>query len=126
MTDAEALLWYRLRLRIDGLVFKRQQPIGPYILDFFCYRAQLAIEVDGAEHGSDEQGVRDEARDRYFAHKGIETYRISAAEVFRDVDGVTDGVRLLAEERASKLSKKPHHHVAEEATRSPSPTSGEE
>jgi very-short-patch-repair endonuclease len=47
MTEPERLLWARLKSRTNGIVFKRQQAIGPYVLDFFCYRAQLAVEIDG-------------------------------------------------------------------------------
>ncbi len=93
MTEPERLLWERLRTRRDGIVFKRQQAIGPYILDFFCHKAQLAIEVDGFMHDLDEQREHDEVRDTYFVRLGIETYRISAAEVYRDADDVTDGIR---------------------------------
>lgn len=93
-TEPERLLWARLKARDQGVVFKRQQPIGPYVLDFFCYRAQLAVEVDGSLHDGD----RDEARDRYFAGLGIETYRVSAAEVYRDADAVADGIKLKVNE----------------------------
>lgn len=97
MTEPERLLWARLKDRHDGLVFKRQQAIGPYILDFFCHKAQLAIEVDGAMHGSDKRQAHDERRDAYFAGLGIETYRISAAEVYRDADAAADGIWLRAD-----------------------------
>ncbi len=95
MTEPERLLWARLKTREHGIVFKRQQAIGPYVLDFFCYRAQLAVEVDGGLHDSE----RDAVRDAYFANLGIETYRVSAAEVYHDADGVADGVWLKAETR---------------------------
>ncbi len=90
MTEPERLLWARLKERIDGVVFKRQQAIGPYVLDFFCHKVQLAIEVDGGLHDAE----RDGKRDAYFAGLGIETYRISAVEVYRNADAVTDGIRL--------------------------------
>lgn len=94
MTEPERLLWARLKTRNGGIVFKRQQPIGPYVLDFFCYKAQLAVEVDGGLHDAE----RDEVRDKYFARLGIETYRVSAAEVYRDADAVADGIRLKIDE----------------------------
>ncbi len=97
MTEPERLLWARLKDRGDGLVFKRQQAIGPYILDFFCYKAQLAVEVDGYDHSSDEQCERDQVRDAYFERLGIETCRIPAAEIYRDADAVADGIRLRAD-----------------------------
>ncbi len=98
MTEPEWLLWERLKSREDGAVFKRQQAIGPYILDFFCHAAQLAVEVDGGLHDFE----RDSVRDAYFARLGIETYRISAADVYRDADAAADGVKLLVAEKLGK------------------------
>ncbi len=95
MTEPERYLWDRLKSRGDGIVFKRQHPIGPYVLDFFCYRAQLAVEIDGGLHDAD----RDAIRDRYFADLGIHTYRIPAADVYQEADEVADGIVLLAAER---------------------------
>lgn len=95
MTEPERYLWARLKSRDDGIVFKRQHAIGPYVLDFFCHKARLAVEVDGALHDAD----RDAVRDAYFAGLGIETYRITAADVYQDADEVADGIVLLAEEK---------------------------
>ncbi len=97
MTEPERLLWARLKTRDQGIVFKRQHPIGPYILDFFCHKARLAIEVDGAQHGVDAAQIRDATRDSYFRSLDIETYRVPAAEVYRNADEVADGILLLAE-----------------------------
>lgn len=102
-TPPEWLLWERLKSRdVSGFAFRRQHPVGPYILDFYCARARLAIEIDGGMHDAG----RDAARDRWLAVKEIQTYRIPAAEVFRDADGVADGVRLLAEERVRERAQK--------------------
>ncbi|GGZ41988.1 endonuclease domain-containing protein [Asticcacaulis endophyticus] len=99
LTVPEYLLWQRLKERHDTLTFRRQHPLGPYILDFYCPKAKLAIEVDGHEHGLAGHHERDLIRDKWFAEKGIETYRVPAAEVFRNVDTVADGIRLKALER---------------------------
>lgn len=96
MTEPERLLWARLKSRAHGIIFKRQQAIGPYVLDFFCYRAQLAVEVDGNLHDFEHDAIRD----GYFANLGVETYRISAAEVYRNADAVADGIWLKVEARA--------------------------
>ena len=101
MTEPERLLWARLKDRRDRVVFKRQHAIGPYILDFFCHKAQLIIEVDGAMHGLDGGYERDEQRDAYFAGLGMETYRIPAGEVYRNADAVADGIRLMVDELLS-------------------------
>ena len=94
MTEPERLLWYRLKACGDGVVFKRQQAIGPYILDFFCHKAQLAVEVDSGLHDFD----RDFKRDAYFTGFGIETYRVPAVDVYRNADAVADGIRLRADQ----------------------------
>jgi len=100
LTEPEWLLWQRLKLRSDdGLIFRRQKPYGPYILDFYCFAARLAIEVDGGLHGEEEQRVADEKRDRFLVGKGLFVYRVPAAGVYRNADDVADGVRLLALQR---------------------------
>lgn len=103
LTGPEYLLWERLKSRVDdGLVFRRQHPLGPYILDFYCFKARLVVEVDGALHGEDPQAAKDAARDHWLREQGLEIYRIPAAEVYRDVDGIAEGVRLLAIDRAAE------------------------
>ncbi len=101
LTPPEWLLWERLKARQpDRPVFRRQHAVGPYILDFYCIRARLAVEVDGGQHNVDKVAeVRDARRDAWLAGESIETYRIPAAAVFADADGVADGVILLALER---------------------------
>ncbi|HTM79729.1 endonuclease domain-containing protein [Asticcacaulis sp.] len=103
MMVPEHLLWARLKERAGGVVFKRQQAIGPYVLDFFCHKAQLAVEVVGGLHDAE----RDAGRDAYFARLGIETYRISAAEVYRSADAVADGIRLRVAGILREDAKKP-------------------
>jgi very-short-patch-repair endonuclease len=67
----EVLLWKALKGRaVDGLHFRKQHPIGPYILDFYCEAAKLAVEVDGASHGAGDRPVRDERRDAWLAGAG--------------------------------------------------------
>ena len=92
---------------MDQLVFKRSVAFHPYVLDFFCHAAQLAIEVDGAHHGFGDRPERDERRDAFFEDLGIMTYRIPSSEVYRDADAVADGVRLLALERSESRHTPP-------------------
>ena len=82
----EGLLWRELRKRPLGLKFRRQHPSGPYILDFYCGDARLAIEVDGNAHDFGDRPQRDEARDFWFARAGILTLRIPAKEVLADLE----------------------------------------
>ena len=86
MSLPEVLLWQRLR----GRGFRRQHPLGPFILDFFCSRARLAIEVDGLQH--DAVTDQDAARDAHLLGLGIRTLRIPASDVLRDPDEVAERI----------------------------------
>ena len=101
LTTPEWLLWERLKTRQQGgPIFRRQYAIGPYILDFYCIRAKLAVEVDGSQHSADEAtAAHDTVRDAWLNDQGIEVYRLPASTVFADADGAADGAILLAEER---------------------------
>ncbi|WP_299543105.1 DUF559 domain-containing protein [Phenylobacterium sp.] len=68
------MLWSRLRRRLpDQPVFRRQHPMGPYILDFYCPAAKLAVEVDGSTHWDDEQIAHDERQDAWRARREFES-----------------------------------------------------
>jgi very-short-patch-repair endonuclease len=87
LTLPEGLLWRAIKGRkLAGLYFRKQHPIGPYVLDFYCDGMKLAVEVDGQSHGFGDRPERDERRDLWLAEKGIRTLRISAVTVLRDVD----------------------------------------
>ncbi len=89
----EGLLWKAIKGRkVEGLQFRRQHPVGPYVLDFYCDRLKLAVEVDGGLHSLGDRPARDARRDRWLAARGIRTLRISAALVLDDVD---DAVRTI-------------------------------
>ena len=100
LTAPEYILWERIKIRRpDNPVFRRQYALGPYILDFYCIRAKLAIEVDGGIHGEAVNLIKDTSRDAWLKNQGIYVYRIPAFQVFADVDGVADGIILLVSER---------------------------
>jgi very-short-patch-repair endonuclease len=101
----EKLLW--VRIRRGELNFRRQHPIGEYVLDFYCPAAKLAIEVDGAAHDFGDRPRRDERRTEWLSEQGIEVLRIPARDVLRDPDEVTDALIRLCCERG-----KPLHHPA--------------
>ena len=85
----EVLLWRQLRGRqLLGLHFRRQHPVGRYILDFYCNQVKLAVEVDGYSHDVSDQPQRDQERDSWLAKRGVETVRIPARDVLKDMDGV--------------------------------------
>jgi very-short-patch-repair endonuclease len=95
MTDAERHLWSRLRMRqVGGFQFYRQRIIGDYIVDFFCARAKLVVEVDGVRHGFGEKKAADEDRDNYMKSKGLKVVRFNDIEVLRNIEGVIE--RILA------------------------------
>ena len=102
----EVILWQVLRKQPDGLKFRRQHPSGPYILDFFCSDARLAIEVDSEARNRGDRPQRDAARDAWFASAGVETLRISAADVLNDLQSVLIYVVHQAQSRL------PLHHPA--------------
>jgi very-short-patch-repair endonuclease len=72
-------------------VFRRQHPIGPYVLDFFCARARLAIEIDGISHDMGDRPQRDIRRDAWLEAQGLTVLRIAASELTGKFDDAIDG-----------------------------------
>lgn len=88
-TDAEGLLWSCLRnRRVHKRKFRRQHPVDPYVLDFYCAELQLAIELDGGQHNSPEGRVHDARREAFLRTKGIKTLRFTNHAVLTDTDTV--------------------------------------
>jgi very-short-patch-repair endonuclease len=100
MTLPEVILWQALRRRQLAKHFRRQHPAGPYVLDFYCSRAKLAIEVDGAAHDFVLQALRDERRDAWLTEQGIKVMRFAAVAVLdnRMVDGVLQAIEAALAE----------------------------
>ncbi len=100
LTGGELGLWVRLKGRqLDGYQFRRQHPIGPYILDFYCAAARLAVEIDGYSHEVGNAPAYDARRDAWLLERGIETIRISAELAKRPNDAaatILDEVRRRA------------------------------
>lgn len=94
MTDCEQKLWYYLRAkRFLGLKFKRQVPIGNYIVDFLCTDYKLIIELDGSEHLNNSQIKYDLKRDEYLKSKGYKIIRILDNEL-NNIEGVLEFIKL--------------------------------
>lgn len=103
MTDAEKLLWRHFRGRqLAGFKFRRQHPLGPYILDFVCLEAGLIIEVDGGQHG--QQEARDQWRTTWLEQQGFRVLRLWNHEVLNDVGSAMEAIWM-----ALQSSPQPPH-----------------
>ena len=93
MTDAERLLWSKLRVKqLKGLQIYRQRIIGNYIVDFYCPKANLIIEIDGGQHYTDEGIKKDRVRDDDLRAQGFKVLRFSDKEVFENRNGVIERI----------------------------------
>ncbi len=93
-TEAEQRLWRLLRdRRLGGLKFRRQVPIGPYIVDFLCVGARLIVEADGSQHGGSRH---DETRDAFLASEGWSVLRFWNHDILRNSEGVLDTILARA------------------------------
>lgn len=97
MSPPETWLWQRLRdKRLLGLKFRRQHPIGPWIVDFYCVALRLAVEVDGAFHSEGDGPERDRQRDAWLAGQGIRVIRFRAADVMQRMNQVLASIAAEA------------------------------
>ena len=100
LSPPEARLWVRLRRRqLRGLKFRRQHPIGPYILDFYCAEARLAVEVDGQCHDHPDRIAHDRRRAAWLRDRNIRVMRLAAESVRVHLDDVLDFIARIALER---------------------------
>jgi very-short-patch-repair endonuclease len=94
-TDAERTLWARLRSKqLRGAKFRRQQLIGPYIVDFINFDSRLVLEIDGSQHNEEEMRQKDEDRTMWLRERGYQVLRFWDNEVLQNVDSVLE--RILA------------------------------
>ncbi len=99
MTAPELRLWAVLRDSQAGLKVRRQHPFGPYILDFYCARARLAVEVDGEGHALGNQPAHDQRRDVWLARHGVATLRFAANDIRDNLEGVVQAIVIAAAAR---------------------------
>ena len=91
-TDAEILLWRHLRTKqLERLKFRRQQPIGNYIVDFVCFEKRIVIEVDGGQHVIEK--YKDNKRDKWLEGQGFKVLRFWNNEVLMNIQGVFEVIR---------------------------------
>ena len=99
-TEVERFLWsYLRRSQLEGFKFRRQQPLGKYIVDFVNFRKKIVIEVDGGQHAI--KRVKDRERDKWLRKEGFEILRFWDNEVLENIEGVLKVVR-------DKLLLSPH------------------
>ena len=89
MTNAERMLWSKIRRKqLKGYQFYRQRIIGNFIVDFYCSKTRLIIELDGGQHYGEEGMRKDKKRDAYLKNIGLKIVRFSDREVFENLNGV--------------------------------------
>jgi very-short-patch-repair endonuclease len=102
-TEAERRLWGVLRNQsLSGLKFYRQVPVGPYIVDFINHEFGVVLEVDGATHGDAAEIAHDETRTAFLSVQGLVIHRIDNVEVFKNMNGVCDGIIAVMIEHGAK------------------------
>lgn len=95
MTDAEKLLWSRVRMKqISGLQFYRQAIIGEHIADLYCPAAKLVVEIDGGQHYFGEGQESDKARDNKLSILGLKVLRFSNLDVLQNIDAVLEQIYM--------------------------------
>ncbi|MEG0031284.1 endonuclease domain-containing protein [Acinetobacter sp.] len=100
MTDAEQLLWQRLRRKqILGLQFYRQKPILNFIVDFYCSAANLVIECDGGQHYTAEGLEADRARNQALAQLGLNVLRFDNRQILTEIDAVVEQIYWIVKQR---------------------------
>jgi very-short-patch-repair endonuclease len=103
MTDAEQLLWRHLRAhRLDGQKFRRQQPIGPYVVDFVHFGARLIVEADGGQHNGSASGL---VRDAWLRAQGFRVMRFWNNDILRSTDAVLSSILAALEQPSPPLPR---------------------
>jgi|SRR5581483_5634657 len=96
VTPAEHTLWERInKNQLYGLRFKRQHPIGKFIVDFYCAKALLVIELDGEVHNKTDVAERDEGREYELKQMGLTVLRFKNDEVLNNIDKVLDSIKAV-------------------------------
>jgi very-short-patch-repair endonuclease len=104
-TDAERALWRSLRHRTaEGLRFRRQVPVGPFIADFACWEARLVVEVDGGQHSAE----RDAGRTAALEARGWRVLRFWNSDVLGNLDGVLQVTVAAAKQRVAERARQPN------------------
>ena len=93
MTYPETILWSRIRLKqLKGYQFNRQKPIDEYIVDFYCPKAKLVIELDGGRHKSDDSIIKDTLKDENLGNLGLKVLRFNNNDITENIEGVLERI----------------------------------
>lgn len=99
MTKAEVLMWLQIKgKKINGFKFRRQYSVGSYVLDFYCPKLKLAIEIDGATHITDDEKEYDVQRQEEIESLGIKFLRFSNLEIYENLSNVLDRIKKKTQE----------------------------
>jgi very-short-patch-repair endonuclease len=121
MSLPETVLWRELRKRPGGHKFRRQHPAGDFVLDFYCAKARLDVEVDGWVHDNPQRAERDRNRSMFLRAQGIATTRIPAQRVLEDLEAVVRRIVVICDERIEQLGVPLH-----QTSSGPPPRAGED
>jgi very-short-patch-repair endonuclease len=102
-TAAEAVLWtYLKKSQLDGKKFRRQESVGPYIVDFFCPESRVIVELDGAPHFEPGAAEYDARRTEYMKERGIRVVRFENKRIYKNVEAVLEEIRssLVSEDKS--------------------------
>ena len=102
MTEAEKILWFRF-LREYPVRFSNQILVGPYIVDFYCRKARLSIELDGSQHYEEHHRKYDEIRPTYLEMEGIKELRFPNSDIWDNFEGVCETIHQEVERRRNDL-----------------------
>jgi very-short-patch-repair endonuclease len=107
-TLSEILLWQKLRAsQFRGYAFNRQKPLGNYIVDFYCLKLDLVIEVDGNSHFFEESVMEDQDRQKVIERMGVNFLRFSDLEVKRSMPSVLEEIGYFIDDFERKIPKNP-------------------
>ena len=110
MTEAEKILWFRF-LRVYPIRFSNQIIVGPYIVDFYCRKVRLSIELDGSQHYEEVHRKYDEIRTTYLEMEGIKELRFPNSYIWDHFEGVCETIHREVERRRNDLSSIPLSEV---------------
>jgi len=107
LTDAESILWMHLRGKQMGYKFRRQHPIGNYIVDFYCHQLKLVIEADGPVHDKHEVSNNDKERQLTLENEGLKIIRFTNHEIRYDIESVLLTLKSIIDEYSKTIRDSP-------------------